>query len=382
WSDVNFNNIKSKLVYGINTITLKDIAGNETTYEFRYDNIAPEVLEINYSETELTRNDVIVTIKVSEEVNPVDGWTMSDNNKTLTRTFAANTREELVLSDIAGNTVNANYVIENIDKVSPIATVEYSTTEPTNGNVIVTILSNEKIKPVEGWELSSDKLSISKEFSDNVNGSVNISDLFENETEILYAVANIDKENPVITVSPLNIDIQAGNNYEDTGVNVTDNLDPNILSRLAKTYTYTRDGVVEQGLSSVDTSRVGTYTIKYNVTDNAGNSATEVTRTVEVIDTIPPVITLNGSDEEHVAFGRPYVDKGATVTDNTSEVLNATVEKITYYTYNIFQGKWNIRMWEAREVRNWLVGRYEIVYTVTDTSGNTAKATRNVYVGV
>ena len=382
WSDANFNNFKNKLVYGTNTITVKDIAGNEYTYEFKYDNIAPEVLEINYSETELTRNDVIVTIKVSEEVNPVAGWTMLDDNKTLTRTFTANTREELVLSDMAGNTVIANYIIENIDKDSPIATVEYSTVEPTNGNVTVTIRSNEEIKQVEGWELSTDKLSISKEFTENVNGNVNISDLIGNETTVSYEVTNIDKESPVISVSPLNITIQAGNNYDDAGVTVTDNLDQNILSRLVKTYTYTRNGTAEQVVASVDTSKVGTYTIKYNVTDNAGNSATEVIRTVEIYDTIPPVITLNGSAEEHVTFGRQYVDKGTTVTDNTSEELNATIEKITYYTYNIFQNKWNIKLWEAREVREWLIGRYEIVYTVTDSSGNTAKATRNVYVGV
>ena len=307
---------------------------------------------------------------------------MLDDNKTLTRTFTANTREELVLSDMAGNTVIANYIIENIDKDSPIATVEYSTVEPTNGNVTVTIRSNEEIKQVEGWELSTDKLSISKEFTENVNGNVNISDLIGNETTVSYEVTNIDKESPVISVSPLNITIQAGNNYDDAGVTVTDNLDQNILSRLVKTYTYTRNGTAEQVVASVDTSKVGTYTIKYNVTDNAGNSATEVIRTVEIYDTIPPVITLNGSAEEHVTFGRQYVDKGTTVTDNTSEELNATIEKITYYTYNIFQNKWNIKLWEAREVREWLIGRYEIVYTVTDSSGNTAKATRNVYVGV
>ena len=307
---------------------------------------------------------------------------MLDDNKTLTRTFTANTREELVLSDMAGNTVIANYIIENIDKDSPIATVEYSTVEPTNGNVTVTIRSNEEIKQVEGWELSTDKLSISKEFTENVNGNVNISDLIGNETTVSYEVTNIDKESPVISVSPLNITIQAGNNYDDPGVTVTDNLDQNILSRLVKTYTYTRNGTAEQVVASVDTSKVGTYTIKYNVTDNAGNSATEVIRTVEIYDTIPPVITLNGSAEEHVTFGRQYVDKGTTVTDNTSEELNATIEKITYYTYNIFQNKWNIKLWEAREVREWLIGRYEIVYTVTDSSGNTAKATRNVYVGV
>ena len=41
WSDANFQNIKNALVYGKNTITLRDVAGNEAVYEFVYDNVKP-----------------------------------------------------------------------------------------------------------------------------------------------------------------------------------------------------------------------------------------------------------------------------------------------------------------------------------------------------
>lgn len=41
WSDANFQNIKSKLVQGTNTLTLYDVAGNSTTYVFTYDTVAP-----------------------------------------------------------------------------------------------------------------------------------------------------------------------------------------------------------------------------------------------------------------------------------------------------------------------------------------------------
>ena len=46
------------------------------------------------------------------------------------------------------------------------------------------------------------------------------------------------------------------------------------------------------GGDSVDT--VGQYTVTYNVSDDAGNAASEVTRTVNVTDTTAPVITLVG----------------------------------------------------------------------------------------
>lgn len=41
WSDASFANIREFLVQGTNTITVRDIAGNESTYTFTYDSIAP-----------------------------------------------------------------------------------------------------------------------------------------------------------------------------------------------------------------------------------------------------------------------------------------------------------------------------------------------------
>ena len=45
---------------------------------------------------------------------------------------------------------------------------------------------------------------------------------------------------------------------------------------------------------TVNTSVVGTYTIEYRYTDHAANISSIVTRTVNVTDQTPPVVTLNG----------------------------------------------------------------------------------------
>lgn len=46
WSDANFDNIKSRLIEGPNTITLYDKAGNSTDYTFTYDTTAPTLGDI------------------------------------------------------------------------------------------------------------------------------------------------------------------------------------------------------------------------------------------------------------------------------------------------------------------------------------------------
>ena len=68
-------------------------------------------------------------------------------------------------------------------------------------------------------------------------------------------------------------DLSVGEHYTNLGATASDNYDGDI----------TADVVI--GGENVDTSTVGQYTVTYNVSDDAGNAATEVTRTVNVTDT-------------------------------------------------------------------------------------------------
>ena len=47
------------------------------------------------------------------------------------------------------------------------------------------------------------------------------------------------------------------------------------------------------------------YSVTYNVSDANGNAAAEVTRTVNVVDTTVPVITLLGEDPVTIEVGEP-----------------------------------------------------------------------------
>lgn len=116
-------------------------------------------------------------------------------------------------------------------------------------------------------------------------------------------------------------------------------------------------GSIVVDASAVDMSTPGFYTVAYNVLDAAGNAAV-VTRTVKVVDTTPPVITLNGDAAMRVVYQSTYMET-ATATD--------LVDGPVAVTANV-------------TVNTGAVGLYTLIYTATDASGNTGTATRTVEV--
>ncbi|MDO5555126.1 MAG: hypothetical protein Q4G09_00285 [Clostridia bacterium] len=100
---------------------IKDLEGNITTINIIIDNIDKNlpILDITYSDTEFTNNDVMVKIKSNKQLNEFENWILSPNKLELTRKYDKNTNENLIIKDIAGNEVNINIVIDNIDKEKP-----------------------------------------------------------------------------------------------------------------------------------------------------------------------------------------------------------------------------------------------------------------------
>lgn len=82
--------------------------------------------------------------------------------------------------------------------------------------------------------------------------------------------------------------------------------------------------------------------------------------TAHAWDTTAPVITLNGDADVLLALGDPYVELGASVTDNSGETIPPPVIS---GTVDVDTG-----------------GTYEITYTATDSSGNQSVAQRTVIV--
>ena len=114
-----------------------------------------------------------------------------------------------------------------------------------------------------------------------------------------------DNVPPVITINGSNPDsVELGSAYTDPGATAFDEY-------------HGATPVTSSG--TVDTSTAGSYTITYTATDKDGNTAT-ATRTVNVVDTVSPVVTVTGDNPATVELGTTYTDAGATATDASGAV--------------------------------------------------------------
>jgi len=152
-----------------------------------------------------------------------------------------------------------------------------------------------------------------------------------------------DTTPPVITISgDAYINHEQGTTYTDAGATATDNVDGDVSVDVS---------------GNVDKAVADTYTITYSASDQAGNSAT-ATRTVVVLDTVAPTITLNGEANVTIELGTAYSDPGATSTDSVDGVLDVSVSGTV----------------ETE------IGEYTLTYTATDAGGNSASVDRIVTV--
>jgi len=177
------------------TVMIYDSVGNKSKVDVKIVNIDKENPEciVKYNIVEKTNENVVVTIEANEELQEVEGWSLSEDAKKLMKVFRENKNEIVVLYDIAGNSIKQNINITNIDKIGPEIEVLYSTTKLTNQDVEVNIISDEEIKEVDGWNLSADKKRLVKVFKENTNEIVLIYDIVGNYKKVEINVSNIEK---------------------------------------------------------------------------------------------------------------------------------------------------------------------------------------------
>ena len=119
----------------------------------------------------------------------------------------------------------------------------------------------------------------------------------------------VDTTAPVITLAGDNPQtVELGSSYSESGASTDDGTSVTIDS------------------SAVNTSVVGSYTVTYDATDAAGNAATQVTRTVNVVDTTAPVVTITGYNPHPYELGSSYTQTAAS---------NEALKSVTVHQFTI-----------------------------------------------
>ncbi|MBP8132148.1 MAG: DUF5011 domain-containing protein, partial [Candidatus Hydrogenedentes bacterium] len=170
------------------------------------------------------------------------------------------------------------------------------------------------------------------------------------QSETLVTATVEDTVPPVITMAgATDITLEVHTPYVDAGASALDACDGDLTSQIA-------------AANNVVNTVLGNYGVTYNVSDAAGNPATEALRWVHIVDTTPPVITLNGSDPLEQEVNTPFVDPGATAMDN-------------------YDGDISHMVAASGNVDASTLGAYTIAYDVADSSNNQAvTVTRTVVV--
>ena len=240
-----------------------------------------------------------------------------------------------------------------------VFTANLDLTSAVKGNYIISVY--------DGTEPSSSgTIPRFKSYSGNLN-EVNTDD-----KNLSFTYDNID---PLITLNgPSTVGHILGSNYIDQGATATDNADGDISS-----------SIITSGLEEVNINQVGSYDINYNVSDSTGNSATQVTRTVNVQELTvdgPLTITLNPVPIEDYSKTRNYSNpsdnnnifyhlKGETYSDPSVKVetesgiditgnvtIEQTIKKIETTAVTV----------DAIDINT--QGRYEITYNVKNSNGD------------
>jgi hypothetical protein len=329
------------------------------------------------SAIEVTRtvNVVDTTIPVISllGVSPVDveaGTPYVDAGATAVDSFEGDLTGSIVTVNPVNTSVLGSYVVTyNVDDSSGNSAVEVTRTVDVVDTTIpvITLLGATPVDVEAGSVYVDAGATATDSFEGDLTGSIvtvnpvntsilgsytvtyNVDDSSGNSAlEVTRTVNVVDTTLPVITLlgaSP--VDVEAGSVYVDAGATALDNVDGDLTGAIVT-------------VNPVNTSILGSYTVTYNVDDSSGNSAVEVTRTVNVVDTTVPVITLVGADPVSVALNDVYVDAGATALDSFEGDLTGSIVVVN-------------------PVDTSVLGSNTVTYDVADSSGNAAvQVTRTV----
>lgn len=138
----------------------------------------------------------------------------------------------------------------------------------------------------------------------------------------------MNKSNKAFTLlgnDPLSIIV--GSTYIDAGAIATDSIDGDITNKIVTTGT-------------VNINAIGTYTINYSVKNSLGNQSL-VTRTVNVIDNVLPVITFGTNGNSTWAKSRSTTVTKTYALSSSQTYRGSAGSKYNNYPDELIQGTYD-----------------------------------------
>lgn len=226
----------------------------------------------------------------------------------------------------------------------PDSAYTYNATVLSNGLIAVTLIKTGDYSfpySSDGVELEIRVPSLSS------NAEVNINDESDSEDNPNAPIIP-DGEPYIILNGSSTVYVEIATSFDDPGA-----------------IAYTSEDIelsnVWQG-GSVNYWILGTYTITYNAYSGFDNkNCIPAERTIIVVDTTAPVININGGSTVTRPVGTWYSENGAWATDNSGEAITVTTTGADLVDINT-------------------VGTYDVIYTSTDSSGNTTTVTKTVII--
>jgi Metallo-peptidase family M12B Reprolysin-like/GEVED domain/Bacterial surface protein, Ig-like domain/MAM domain, meprin/A5/mu/Secretion system C-terminal sorting domain/Fibronectin type III domain len=237
----------------------------------------------------------VITLVGASTINLEQGDSYSDQGATATDNVDGNLTSSIV---VGGDTVNTNvvgsYVITyNVSDAAGNAAVEVTRTVNVNQDStipVITLIGNSTINLNIGDTYVEQGATAIDNFDGDISANIVITGSVNSSTAGTYfvnynvndaagnaaatvtrtVVVAADTTPPIINlIGASTINLLVGDTYNEQGATATDNVDGDLTASIVIT-------------GSVNTSVAGTYAINYNVSDNAGNAAVQVTRTVNV----------------------------------------------------------------------------------------------------
>ncbi len=256
------------------------------------DKVAPTGT-FEYNIKAITNKDVKVTLKPSEEV------TVENNNGSFDYTFTENGEFTFNLVDKVGNKGSTTVKVDYIDKIKPTATIEYSTKEETDGEVVATIKPSEEVTI-----LGAGKDSYT--FTENAEYTFEFVDRAGNKG---YATARVDwikKKNEDIPKEP---DEKPSKPSDNKPNGKPSNTTSNNISKENSTITYKEfsNGNVVAMIPSNIISKYNDISLKYEVLTLSDSQKARFGTDSEIYDI--SLISNDSNDNEKIDLSSEVIEQ-------------------------------------------------------------------------